>query len=1207
MRKANPGRVLVWTVLAVACLCGCGIEGPGTGDAIVSIQIQDPAPPAPGTRGVLSGVVDGVRVVVSYGGEELVSQTFQYEDGQGTVTGIPAGGGRVFLVQALAGATVVYQGQQTGVTVHKNETVTVQVELVPAYTEDVFPPAPAQDFTARAGDGDALLTWTATGNDAMVGQAASYDLRWSDTNIQAGNFSAATPITDAPTPSASGTAESHTVPGSTFPGDGTYYFALRIVDGAGNASQVASSDGVIISSGVDEVPPADVSDLAVDAVAGESVILTWTAPGDDADQGTVSGYDVRFSQSAIDAANFDSAQQATGPASPLAAGQAETVTVAGLEAGVEYHFALKAVDDAGNWSGISNVVTATPVDEVPPAAVTDLHEQTNTDDSVTLAWTAPGDNGTEGTAARYDIRYSQGEIDADNFATATQWPDPPAPSAAGATDSVTITSLTIGMEYTFALVSYDEADNPSALSNIARAIPGSTDTDPPTAVSDLAAETIDEDTVRLSWTAPTEDVDQPASAYDIRFSEGDITDDASFDAATAVAAPPAPQAPGTAESLEIDGLTDGVTYHFALKSRDEVMNWSDISNVPSATPADITGPADIQDLAVTGFDDTTISLSWTAPGDDGTEGTATVYSLRYSDSAITDQASWDAATEYAIDAPQAAGSAETATIDGLTPGQHYWVNIRARDDAGAWSGLSNTVDQVLSCTVCPVLDAVRPAAAPAGALVYLDGSQLGAAAGTLTLGGQAATTIAWQDDQVIAVVPAGASGSVTIELTNTAGYAATNDFQITPFVDQITPDTISIPPGGSIVIDGTGFGAVQGTSTVTLAGGGSGVSVTSWSDTSIELAVSDTAAVETGPVIVTVDGYASNTPLLVVGTVPAWSAPGVIDAGVDPSFAPLAAGTSGGDVQVIWNETDPAGTDLELLGNLWDGSAWQGVVNVTATTNHSGRACLAAGASAFHLAWYEGDAASEIRYLAGADDAWSAMETVAAEIPEKPPALGELPDQTVVAAWIASGTVRYATRDPAGGSWTVGDVTGAGTGGSTAVGCVDPAGNFHLLAERDDAGTVTLEHLWYDGAVWTSAGTMADLAAIGARVDVVADDLGGLHAVWHDAGAYHHADWDGTWTGAQVVPGVSATAPQTLGLVVDRADVAWLVVEDDTAGSNEVMVLERPRGAASWSTPVNLSNTAGVNSDHPAVAVSPDLTVRVVWTEADRIQAVVRE
>jgi len=50
-------------------------------------------------------------------------------------------------------------------------------------------------------------------------------------------------------------------------------------------------------------------------------------------------------------------------------GHQESLTISGLEVGQEYSFALRAVDEAGNWSDLSNVPTAI-VTQSPPVQVT---------------------------------------------------------------------------------------------------------------------------------------------------------------------------------------------------------------------------------------------------------------------------------------------------------------------------------------------------------------------------------------------------------------------------------------------------------------------------------------------------------------------------------------------------------------------------------------------------------------------------------------------------------------------------------------------------------------------------------------------------------------------------------------------------------------------------------------------------------------------
>ena len=110
--------------------------------------------------------------------------------------------------------------------------------------------------------------------------------------------------------------------------------------------------------GTETVPPGRVSDLQIAVVFATSVRLTWTAPGDDGDQGTAQIYDVRYSQAPITSSNWASRTHAQGEPSPQAAGSAEVFTVTGLSPSTHYYVALRAYDDAGNPSDISNGVEA---------------------------------------------------------------------------------------------------------------------------------------------------------------------------------------------------------------------------------------------------------------------------------------------------------------------------------------------------------------------------------------------------------------------------------------------------------------------------------------------------------------------------------------------------------------------------------------------------------------------------------------------------------------------------------------------------------------------------------------------------------------------------------------------------------------------------------------------------------------------------------
>ena len=231
-----------------------------------------------------------------------------------------------------------------------------------------------------------------------------------------------------------------------------------------------------------------------------SVHLNWTATGDDSITGTASQYDIRYSTAAITAANFSGATRVSGAPTPGPSGTAESFTVTGLQPATAYWFAIKAADDVGNWSLISNVVTKTTTaapDTVRPATAS-VAVSGVTDTTATLSWTAVGDDSLTGTAASYDVRYSTAPITLANFSSATAVTGVPAPGAPGTAQNATVRGLNRQVTYYFALRTADEAGNRSALSNVPTAT--TTDTALPASIRTLAASF-----VWLSWHLGAED------------------------------------------------------------------------------------------------------------------------------------------------------------------------------------------------------------------------------------------------------------------------------------------------------------------------------------------------------------------------------------------------------------------------------------------------------------------------------------------------------------------------------------------------------------------------------------------------------------------------------------------------------------------------------------------------------------------------------
>ena len=102
----------------------------------------------------------------------------------------------------------------------------------------------------------------------------------------------------------------------------------------------------------DTARPAAVEDLTARFLTTTSLTLTWTAVGDDSLVGTASHYDIRYSVNQMIA--WDQMTPVSDPPTPKAAGQAETLTVGGLQANAQYYFRLKVADEVRNWSSVSN-------------------------------------------------------------------------------------------------------------------------------------------------------------------------------------------------------------------------------------------------------------------------------------------------------------------------------------------------------------------------------------------------------------------------------------------------------------------------------------------------------------------------------------------------------------------------------------------------------------------------------------------------------------------------------------------------------------------------------------------------------------------------------------------------------------------------------------------------------------------------------------
>ncbi|MBU1699931.1 MAG: hypothetical protein KJ970_09270 [Candidatus Eisenbacteria bacterium] len=255
--------------------------------------------------------------------------------------------------------------------------------------------------------------------------------------------------------------------------------------------------------------------------------------------------------------------------------------ISGLGLG-KWYFGLKTADEVPNWSDLSNIATATIGDTIASSAIHDLEIFSFDETSATLIWTAPGDDGDIGQAAEYDLRYDFGPISEENWAAAHRVQGVPRPGSVDTNEFFTINDLETGRAYFVGIKTLDDRSNASELSNVVSVTPAQ-DNLPPGQVLDLNATNAIGHSVSLTWTSPGDNgYVGLALEYDLRYSEAQITED-SWNEATRVHDVFQPGVAGREEAYIVHNLELETPYFFAIKTADDELNWSEMSNVVSAT------------------------------------------------------------------------------------------------------------------------------------------------------------------------------------------------------------------------------------------------------------------------------------------------------------------------------------------------------------------------------------------------------------------------------------------------------------------------------------------------------------------------------------------------------------------------------------------------------------------------------------------------
>ena len=328
----------------------------------------------------------------------------------------------------------------------------------------------------------------------------------------------------------------------------TYTYAVSAVDAADNESD--PSNGVEVVTG-DDTPPT--TPIAAVALSGpDEAMVTWSESVDNA---AVAGY--RVYRNGTLHAEVD--------------GTTTVLLDGGLDDASTYSYRVRAYDEAGHTSGLSEPAVVTTEDTTAPTAPTQL-TAVSAPASVALAWKVATDN----VAVTNHVVYRDGLPVATLGPTATSWTD-------GAPQGSTL--------HRYQVAARDAGDNESEKSNeVARTV----DATAPSVPLDLRATSTSQN-VALAWTASTDNVG--VSNY-VVYRDG-------LPVAT----------PGATATSWTDSAPSGNTLHrYRVAARDASSNESARSNEVVRTLSDTTAPSTPTRLARTlsGF---TVRLTWTASTD----------------------------------------------------------------------------------------------------------------------------------------------------------------------------------------------------------------------------------------------------------------------------------------------------------------------------------------------------------------------------------------------------------------------------------------------------------------------------------------------------------------------------------------------------------------------------------------------------------------